>query len=127
MSLLFDDQGISRGFRVVTDSRAAPDDRGRSYLLRYRVLSLYGDDGWNCVDHPPTADRSPVGQEFLDQTCSKSIPGKRLYVVGHIFRRPGETGEDSKGNFLPGQFESETRWEVWDPALPITASEKTDD
>lgn len=127
MSLLFDDKGISRGFRVVTDSRAALEDRGRAYLLRFRVFTLYGDDGWNCVDHPQAPpDRTPVGSEFLDQTCTKSVDGKRLYVVGHIFRKAGQTGEDIKGNFVPGEFESLTRWEAWDSTLPITSSEQTD-
>jgi hypothetical protein len=100
------------------------DERSRAYLLRFRIFTRYGEDGWTCVDRPPSQGRTPVGKEYLDQTCTKSMPGKRVSVVAHIFRRPGETGVDSTGQFLPGQFESLTRWEVWEASLPPTKSEK---
>ena len=42
-----------RAFRAVTDSRASVDDRGKAYLLRFRLYPIYGSDGWNCVDREP--------------------------------------------------------------------------
>ena len=118
MSLLFDDQGIVRAFRAVTDSRASVDDRGKAYLLRFRLYPIYGSDGWNCVDREPAPGETGVGRTYLNQLCTKEIDGKWLRIEGQFFRRPGQTGVDDNGEFVPGQFQSMTRWEVYDASLP---------
>ena len=122
MSLLFDENGVTRGFRAVTDSRAAREDRGRAYLLRFRVYSKYGEDGWECQNFEPRLGRTPVGKTYVDEICTKQMDGKLLRVEAHVFRKPGQTGVDSKGMFEAGQFESSTRWEVWDASYPIKPS-----
>ena len=118
MSLLFDEEGVARGFRVVTDPRAPVEDRGRAYLLRFRIFPLYGSEGWDCVDRPPAAGETGVGNTYLNQVCRKEVDGKRVRVEAHFFRRPGQTGVDANGLFEPGQYESMTRWEVFDATLP---------
>lgn len=119
MSLLFDEAGIVRAFRAVTDDRADVRDRGRSYLLRFRVYSHYGDGPWDCVNGEPSEERRAVGTMFVDEVCSKQVDGKIVRVETHVHRRPGQTGLDSQGMFEAGQFESNTRWEVWDASLPV--------
>lgn len=119
MSLLFDEDGISRGFRAVTDSRAPIEDRGRSYLLRFRVYSHYGEGDWDCMRYQPRNGHTPVGKTYIDEVCSRSVDGKLVRVEAHVYRRPGQTGMDSRGMFEQGQFESLTRWEVWDASYPI--------
>ncbi|MET3924533.1 hypothetical protein [Devosia sp. 2618] len=114
LSLLFDDEGVSRGFRAVTDSRAEMRDRNRAYLLRFRVFSHYGPEEWNCDSFEPRFGRTPVGSNYVDEICTKTVDGKFIRVEGHAFRKPGQTGVDIAGHFLPGQFESSTRWEAWD-------------
>ena len=80
MSLLFDDQGIVRAFRAVTDSRASVDDRGKAYLLRFRLYPIYGSDGWNCVDREPAPGETGVGRTYLNQLCTKEIDGKWVRI-----------------------------------------------
>ena len=119
LSLLFDEDGVSRAFRAVTDSRAAVQDRGRAYLLRFRIYSHYGSSDWDCVRYPPHAGRTPVGQAYVDEVCQKQIDGKSVRVEAHVFRKAGQTGVDSYGMFEAGQFESMTRWDAWDASYPI--------
>jgi hypothetical protein len=117
MSLLFDENGVSRGFRAVTDSRAETRDRSKAYLLRFRVYSHYGSDGWGCENFKPRFGRTPVGTNYVDEVCTKSVDGKFVRVEGHAFRKPGQTGVDMTGMFAPGEFESQTRWEAWDASF----------
>jgi hypothetical protein len=121
LSLLFDDEGIARGFRVVTDTRAAIEDRGRAYLLRQRVMPIYGDDGWDCLDRPPKPGETGVGDVFINQVCRKTLDGKYVRIETHFFRRPGQTGVDINGQFVPGEYDSLTRWEVFDASLPASS------
>lgn len=121
LSLLFDDAGIARGFRVVTDTRAAIEDRGRAYLLRQRVMPMYGDGEWDCIDRPPKPGESGVGDVFINQVCKKTLDGKYVRIETHFFRRPGQTGVDVNGQFVPGEYDSLTRWEVFDASLPAAA------
>jgi hypothetical protein len=114
LSLLFDSGGIARGFRVVTDSRARTEDRGRSYLLRFRLFPLYGEDGWACVNRPPAPGETGIGNTFLNQLCTKLVDGKFVRIEAQFFRRPGQVPNDANGMFLPGQFQAMTRWEVFD-------------
>ena len=123
LSLLFDDEGIVRAFRAVTDARAELEDRGRAYLLRFRVYALYGNNYWDCFKRPATGGITPVGDMYVNEVCRKEIDGKRVRVEAHVYRRPGQTGVDMQGMFMPGQFESMTRWEVFDATLPVSAEE----
>ena len=41
-----------------------------------------------------------------------------MSVEAHFFRKPGQTGTDATGMFEAGQYESLTRWEVYDASLP---------
>lgn len=117
MSLLFDKDGISRGFRVVTDSRAPTEDRGRSYLLRFRVYPIYGSEGWTCTDRKPAPGETGVGNTYLNQLCTKEVDGKYVRVEGQFFRRPGQTGVDVNGDYVAGQYQAGTRWEVFDASV----------
>lgn len=114
MSILFDDAGIGREFRVVTDQRAGDDERAKAFLMPLRIKGFYGFDGWTCVDRPPVDGQTPVGQVFINRLCTKTDGPKFVTVEAHLFRKKGQTGFDENGNPLPGQYESLTRLEVWD-------------
>jgi hypothetical protein len=117
MSMLFDEQGIARVFRVVTDQRAGAAERGGAYMLRLRVQPRYGNDGWSCIDHEPGLRETPVGDMYINQICEKQIDGKLVTIESHLFRKAGQTGVDLQGHPIAGDYESLAIWEVADAAF----------
>jgi hypothetical protein len=116
LSALFDDRGVLRGLRFVSDPRAEPTARRMAHLLRLAVINRYGAGGWSCVDLPPEAGETAVGGVFLKQSCEKKTPERHLFVSAHFLRKPGQSDIDpATGEYTEGQFESWTRFELFDP------------
>jgi len=116
LSALFDRGGVLRGIRLVTDPRAASHERRMAHMLRLSVLNRYDPDGWSCTDFPPATGETPVGGVFVKQRCEKITPERRLIVDARFLRKPGQSDIDPvTGEHKQGQFESSTRFEVFDP------------
>jgi hypothetical protein len=117
LSALFDDAGVLRGIRMVSDPRAAPAERRMAHLLGVAVINRYGTDGWTCTDLPTAEGESPVGGVFIKQRCEKTMPGRALSVETHFLRKPGQHDVDpDTHDYTHGEFESWTRFELFDPA-----------
>jgi hypothetical protein len=116
LSVLFDDGGILRGLRFVTDPRAAPNERRMAHLLRVAAINRYGPQGWTCVDQPPASGETPVGGIFLKQACRKTADGRDITIEARFLRKPGQSETDpATGEYRTGQYESWTRFELMDP------------
>ena len=119
LSALFDDGGILRGIRMVSDPRAAPAERRMAHLLGVAVINRYGADGWNCTDFPPVEGESAVGGVFIKQRCEKTTPERALTVETHFLRKPGQHDVDPDTHeYTQGAFDSWTRFELFDPNYP---------
>jgi hypothetical protein len=117
LSALFDDGGILRGIRMVSDPRATPLERRMAHLLGIAVISRYGTEGWTCTDLPPAAGESAVGGVFIKRRCEKTLPGRALTVETHFLRKPGQRDIDPETrDYTHGEFESWTRFELFDPS-----------
>jgi hypothetical protein len=117
LSVLFDDGGILRGIRAVTDPRAAPAERRMAHLMRLAVINHYGSEGWTCVDEPAAPGETPVGGVFVKQRCRKTTAARDITVEAHFLRKPGQSETDpATGEYRGGQYESWTRFELIDPA-----------
>jgi hypothetical protein len=117
LSVLFDDAGVLRGLRFVSDPRGDPAARRMAHLLRLAVINRYGAGGWTCVDLPPEPGETSVGGIFLKQTCEKVTAERHLTVSARFLRKPGQNDIDpATGEYTEGQFESWTRFELLDPA-----------
>jgi hypothetical protein len=117
LSALFDDDGILRGIRMVSDPRAAPVERRMAHLLGVAVINRYGAEGWTCADLPPAEGESAVGGVFIKRRCEKALPGRALTVETHFLRKPGQHDIDPEtGEYTHGEFESWTRFELFDPS-----------
>jgi hypothetical protein len=116
LSVLFDDTGILRGIRFVTDPHGTPLERRMAHLLGLVVINHYGPDGWTCTDLPAAAGETPVGGVFIKQRCVKATPERAMTLEVHFLRGPGEHAIDpDTHDYRPGQFESWTRFELLDP------------
>ncbi|HVW91616.1 MAG TPA: hypothetical protein VHB74_03325 [Devosia sp.] len=120
VSALFDDKGILRGLRAVTDTRVDLRDRSMSYLMADAVRNMYGMDGWNCTNHPPAQGEEPISGNYINQTCSKTTEGELIYTEAHLFRRAGETEVNrDTGRTEHGSFESSARIEIREAGAPV--------
>jgi hypothetical protein len=116
LSALFDDGGILRGIRMVSDPRAAPAERRMAHLLGIAVINRYGADGWTCTDLPAAEGESAVGGVFIKQRCEKTMPGRALSVETHFLRKPGQHDVDpATHEYTQGAYESWSRFELFDP------------
>ena len=52
LSLLFDDNGIVKGIRIMTDPRASLFERKKAVLLKKHLEGMWGKDPWECKDVP---------------------------------------------------------------------------
>jgi len=118
LSALFDDGGTLRALRFISDPRGTALERRMAHMLRLAVINRYGPAAWNCTDFPPADGETPVGGVFLKQRCEKLTAERYLVVEAHFLRKPGQNAIDPKsGEYTSGQFESWTRFEVYDPAF----------
>ena len=103
LSVLFDDGGMLRGLRFVSDPRAAPLERRMAHMLRLAVINRYGAGGWNCTDLPAAEGETPVGGVFVKQRCDKTTAERYLTVEAHFLRKPGQSDTDpATGEYRAG-------------------------
>jgi hypothetical protein len=116
LSVLFDDDGVLRGLRFVSDPRRGIVERRMARLLRLAIINRYGPANWVCTDFPAAEGETAVGGIFLKQRCVKATPERYLTVEAHFFRKPGQKEVDPQtGEETQGQYESWTRFELYDP------------
>ncbi len=120
LSALFDDGGILRGIRFMSDPRSTPIERRMAHLLSVAIINHYGTDGWTCADLPAAEGETPVGGVFIKQDCSKVTTERAMKIETRFLRKPGQHGIDPATNeYTEGQFESSTRFELYDPAYKL--------
>ena len=116
LSALFDDDGMLRGIRMVSDPRAAPGERRMAHLLGVAVINRYGSEGWRCADQPPAEGETAVGGVFIKQLCEKATPARILTVETHFLRKPGQRDVDpGTHDYTQGAYESWARFELFEP------------
>lgn len=113
ISALFDDQGILRGLRAVTDNRIDLRERTNSFQMAEAVRIRFGATGWTCVDIPASSGEAPIASQFVKQNCDKTGDGLLIHTEARLLRRPGETEVNrDTGRLEQGQFESSARIEI---------------
>jgi hypothetical protein len=126
VSALFDDAGILKGIRIVTDARpehrnditeANLRKRADAYLLGAVMASRYDIvAARDCTSLPAADGESAVGAVFVKQSCEKADPqsGRRIVLRANFFRKPGQSAVNPQmpTELTQGQFESSTRLEI---------------
>lgn len=94
ISLLIGDDGIVHGLRIATDPKAHLYLHKKAFLFAGQVRAHYGDSGWQCTDAKPHGDEQPIGDVFIDRTCTKQTATRSITVVQQLFRHAGEPLKD---------------------------------
>jgi hypothetical protein len=124
-SALFDDAGILKGIRMVTDARpehrnditeANRKKREEAYTLGTVMASRFNiDPAQDCQAVPPAEGETPVGSLFVKRVCERRDAGRRIVVRANLFRKPGQSGYNPQlpTQLTQGQFESSARVEIY--------------
>jgi hypothetical protein len=126
VSALFDDGGVLRAMRVITDSR--PDYRNdtteadlkrrpNAYLFGGVMAARYGiEAARDCTSLPATEGESAVGEQFVKLACERvdRARGIKVFLRTNYFRKPGQSGVNPQlpTQLTKGQFESSARLEI---------------
>jgi hypothetical protein len=127
VSALFDDAGMLKGIRMVTDPRPDYRDdttdanlptREDAYLLGGRLAARFDIDAKrDCVALPKAEGESPVGSLFVKQSCERvdAENRRRIRLQVSYFRKPGQSGFNPQEptQMTQGQFESSARLEIF--------------
>ncbi|HEV7718350.1 MAG TPA: hypothetical protein VGO70_05170 [Arsenicitalea sp.] len=126
-SALFDDAGIVRKLRLVTDARplarhdafaANLRPREEHYLLGPYLYQRFGIvAGRDCHNLPPAPGETPVFGLFVKLDCLRiDAPEGRSYRIEQRYlRKPGQTDFDAEtGFYTQDEYESQTRVEIAD-------------
>jgi hypothetical protein len=125
VSALFDDAGILKAIRIVTDAR--PEHRnditdanlrkrvdayqlGATMAARYDIVAAR-----DCKSLPAAEGESAVGSVFVKQFCEKQESGRRIVLRVNLYRKPGQSGVNPQlpTQLTEGQFESSARLEIY--------------
>jgi hypothetical protein len=126
-SALFDEAGILKGIRMVTDARpehrnditeANRKKREEAYALGTVMASRFNiDPALDCQSIPAAEGESSVGSLFVKRVCERqdAAAGRRIVVRANLFRKPGQSGYNPQlpTQLTQGQFESSARLEIY--------------
>ncbi len=126
-SALFDDAGILKGIRMVTDARpehrnditeADRKKREEAYTLGAVMASRFNiDPAKDCQALPPAEGETPVGSLFIKLACERNDPAaaRRIVLRTNLYRKPGQSAYNPQlpTQLTQGQFESSARLEIY--------------
>jgi hypothetical protein len=120
-SVLFDDAGLVKGLRLLTDPRQhVSRDRSEFWTLANFIRQRFGDEGWKCKDFPPDEGEHAVGSMFVKNHCEKTANGLRLVLEQRFLQKKGQQLIDPEtGQPRAEDYESMTRFEMYDAAWPL--------
>ena len=119
-SVLFDDAGRARGERMVTDPRQhTSHPRIEFWTLANFLRQRFDEDGWTCKDLQPDEGESPAGTLFIKNRCDKAANGLHLILEQRYFQKKGQHFVDASGELQREAYESRTRFEIYDAAVPL--------
>ena len=115
LSLLFNDDGIVKGVRIMTDPRATLFERKKAVLLKKHLFGMWGKTPWDCKDVPKLEGETSVSekQKFIKDICIKYQEDKYIILQSRYYRKKGQTGFNPEGGQTLTYFESWTKLEVF--------------
>jgi len=104
MSLLTDEAGAIRGYRIFTDPRAPERERYEAHVAAATFRALFGT-AWACADLPRLPGEEAIEGTFVKQRCTVETETRTATVETHFYLKSGQklidpvTGKDSINAF----------------------------
>lgn len=116
VSALFDDEGVLRAWRAVTDDRGTQRERRVAYSMSVFAKAQFAAGEWVCEELPLAEGETPVGRNFVKEDCLVTMPdGGTVSLRTRLLHRPGQSAIDpNSGEIRAGLYESTARLEVFD-------------
>lgn len=115
-SLLIDEGGMVRGYRIVNDPRAEGATRIAAFGLADIFKGIAGL-GLDCTDLPLAEGERPIDDWYVKQVCDKRTNERVVRIEARRYYKPGQFAVDPNENRLTENlFESSARIEVYRPA-----------
>ena len=112
LSVLIDESGFVRGYRVITDTRAPADLRLHAHEVAIHFKARFSLDA-HCEDLAPEAGESPMDGSFVKERCELEQGGRRITSEARLYYRAGQQFLDpNTGLPMANAFESSARLEV---------------
>jgi hypothetical protein len=94
LALMIGGDGVVHGIHIATDASARLYMHKKAFLLADQVRARFGESGWKCQDGQPTADKVPLGGEFIDRRCEKEADGRQFLLHQELWRPAGKPLDD---------------------------------
>ena len=105
---------------MVTDPRQhTSHPRIEFWTLANFLRQRFDEDGWTCKDLQPDEGESPAGTLFIKNRCEKTANGLHLILEQRYFQKKGQHFVDASGELQREAYESRTRFEIYDAAVPL--------
>jgi hypothetical protein len=119
LNALFDDAGVLRGLRIVTDPRGVPPaERNVHWTLGAMLMNRFGAEGWACETLPLGPGETAVTSHFVNDRCTRRNAEIEYVVEREYLHRRGQQFTDEFGKAFPGYFASSTAFEMISLAAP---------
>jgi hypothetical protein len=124
-SALFDDAGVLKAIRLVTDPRpdhknditeASRKKREEAYTFGAVMASRFSiEPERDCKALPQAEGEGSVGSLFIKRVCERVDGGRRFVLRVNLFRKPGQSAVNPQlpTQLTQGQFESSARVEIY--------------
>lgn len=127
-SALFDEAGVLRGLRLITDARSdyrkdvsEADTRKRANAFQFGGVMANRfeiEPKQHCQSLPPAEGESAVGSTFVKLDCERTDAAqRRRYALSvRMLRKAGQTDRDPRvpSQLTTGQFESSARLDIYE-------------
>ncbi|MGD9739821.1 MAG: pentapeptide repeat-containing protein [Bauldia sp.] len=110
-SLLLDEAGVVRGYRIVTDDHAEASLRLDAASVTAYLRALFGTD-WACEDLPRLEGETAIDGIYIKRRCAIETDGVRAVLETRYYLRPGQAVIDAQGRPMENTFESSSRLDV---------------
>lgn len=94
LSIFFDGSGRVARIEIKTVEHTSLYMKKKAYRLGHQAIEHYGEDGWKCEKGQAGPDEEPIGDVYVNDTCTKSVDQRAIEVKSRFFHKKGGAPAD---------------------------------